>query len=169
MSTTLDRLSKLPGKQNHVFTMLLLASSAPNTSGIVGNYRLQFKHIQLLAPRTRFSPATCSYDSHSYASLILPLTWKFFHICCKHGRIQRYGLLQCGLAYATFFPAFRKYCNWIKTLVQWNFWRQSWSSLMWSSHQDLDCLHRWQWQCLCWLGSDIEVLIGLSFVRRSPF
>ena len=43
----------------------------------------------------------------------------------------------------------------------WQLLHQSWSSLIWSNHQDLDILHQlnfslWQWQCFCLLGSDID-------------
>ena len=65
--------------------MLSEAVSCPEKKRI---YLISRMLPQLVHPQTRFSPATLSYDMHSYVFLIHPLTWKFCHICCKHGRIQ---------------------------------------------------------------------------------
>ena len=83
---------------------------------------LIFRMMPLLVhSQTRFSPATLSYDMYSCALVMHPLTWRFCHICCKDGRGQLYGLLQCGLAYAWMLTAFHICCMKPNTLAHWQF------------------------------------------------
>ena len=83
---------------------------------------------------------TMSYDMNTYVFLMHLLTWKFFHICCKHGRIQWYVLLQCDFVYGDMLLAFHRYYTKQCSAGQLQFLNQSWSSLTWSGHQDLDHL-----------------------------
>ena len=104
----------------------------------------------LVHPQTFFCPAKFHYDIYSYALVMQALTCKFCHICCKDGRRQLCGLLQCDLAYFWTPLAFHTCCR--KPVYGHHLFEcQLLSSLILSAHQVhvvlywLNCFQGQQW------------------------